>query len=62
MTARIIKVNNDDIDLNTAMNSFLKKGGKITVLPPQVAVNRTVIGAEQWEAYESIDDLDVANH
>lgn len=44
-------------DIQAAMDSFLKKGGKIEVLPNQKAVTLKVIGGEKWDAYESLQDL-----
>ncbi|MBF0238227.1 MAG: hypothetical protein HQM12_11015 [SAR324 cluster bacterium] len=42
-----------------AMDSFLAKGGKITILPQQKVVSLTVIGQGKYEAYEYIHELSI---
>ncbi len=44
-------------ELATEMERFLAKGGKIKLLPKQQSGNISVIGAEKWDAYESLSDL-----
>ncbi|MBF0287314.1 MAG: hypothetical protein HQM14_05795 [SAR324 cluster bacterium] len=41
--------------IETAIRSYVAKGGKITMLPPQSVTTRTVIGGDMWAAYESAD-------
>ena len=46
-------------DIRSAMDKFLKKGGHITVLPQQRVTTIVPIGAEKWDAYEAIQDLNI---
>ena len=39
-------------EIEEAMKEFLKKGGKIQVLPPQVFIKRIVVGDSNLMAYE----------
>ncbi len=42
--------------IETALQNYFARGGKVTVLPPQSHTNRTIIGGDIWAAYESSDD------
>jgi hypothetical protein len=44
-------------EVQDAIQRFLAKGKQIQILPPQKVNNRTVIGGDQWENYESINEV-----
>ncbi len=43
--------------VQNAINQFLAKGRQIEILPPQQVQSRSVVGGEQWNDYENIDDV-----
>ena len=43
--------------VQNAINQFLAKGRQIEILPPQQVQSKSVVGGEQWNDYENIDDV-----
>jgi len=46
-------------EIAKAIDHFLKEGKKITVLPTQIVIKKSVIDEKKWGAYESLDDVDL---
>ncbi|MBF0287008.1 MAG: hypothetical protein HQM14_04260 [SAR324 cluster bacterium] len=44
-------------EIQASMKQFLEEGKQIKVLPPQEELNRSVIGEEKWDSYESLVDI-----
>ena len=57
MKKRIVSHGVTHEEISIAMKQFLSKGGQIRVLPKQEMRVVNVIGADKWDAYESLMDL-----
>lgn len=44
-------------DVQKAIKQYVSKGGQIKVLPSQKVMSVNVIGADKWDAYESLTDI-----
>ncbi|MBF0236427.1 MAG: hypothetical protein HQM12_01880 [SAR324 cluster bacterium] len=44
-------------EIQQSLESFLKKGGKIDVLPPQRVVTREKVGGDKWGMYIALEDI-----
>ncbi len=44
-------------EIEEAMEEFFDKGGKIQVLPPQIFIQKFVVGDNQLMAYEDPDTI-----